>query len=344
MEFKTEILQNNDVKIDEQFIGKIKGLKLELDLKKGALETDIKSLKKAARQNVGPEIINRIKSIIKGNNVELKNDLKIYWNGFPIAKLSSGKDYLNPDIKLIIDDMIESNDQSDLYKYLIFWINKKINNELTHLIELKNLENQNPHIRALAYRIYESNGVVKREEVKNFVNKLEQNDRKILRSKGVKFGRYHIFLFKLFKPKAVSLRTLLWKNFNQKYMDLEPPQFGLNFINEDKKLNKDFMLMCGFEKFDSYYVRIDILERLFLMIIDKNTNDKIKLVPEMLNLLGCSKENFVKLMEKMNYKSSSDDQEIYFKYNLKKKFKKVEKNKIFDDDNPFNILKEIRIK
>ena len=41
-EFKTEILQNNDVKIDDQFIGKIKGLKLELDLKKGALETDIK--------------------------------------------------------------------------------------------------------------------------------------------------------------------------------------------------------------------------------------------------------------------------------------------------------------
>ena len=34
MEFKTEILENNDIKIDEQFIGKIKGLRLELDLKK----------------------------------------------------------------------------------------------------------------------------------------------------------------------------------------------------------------------------------------------------------------------------------------------------------------------
>ena len=79
--------------------------------------------------------------------------------------------------------MIENSDQLELYKYLISWINKKIKDELTNLIELKNLENQNPHIRALAYRIYESNGVVKREEVKNFINKLEQNDRKILRSK-----------------------------------------------------------------------------------------------------------------------------------------------------------------
>ncbi len=55
MEFKTEILVNNDVMIDDQFIGKINGLKLALDLKKGALETDIKSLKKAARQTIGPD-------------------------------------------------------------------------------------------------------------------------------------------------------------------------------------------------------------------------------------------------------------------------------------------------
>ena len=56
MEFNTKILDNNNVMIDDQFIGKINGLKLELDLKKGTLETDIKSLKKAARQTIGPEL------------------------------------------------------------------------------------------------------------------------------------------------------------------------------------------------------------------------------------------------------------------------------------------------
>ena len=30
---------------------------------------------------------------------------------------------------------------------------------------------------------------------------------------------------------------------------------------------------------------------------------KSKLIPEMLNLLGCNKENFVKLIKKMNYKT-----------------------------------------
>ena len=72
MEFNTKILENNEVMIDDQFIGKINGLKLELDLKKGALETDIKSLKKAARQSVGPELEKRIQIIIDTGLIELK--------------------------------------------------------------------------------------------------------------------------------------------------------------------------------------------------------------------------------------------------------------------------------
>merc|ERR1712127_912280 len=56
MNFKTEIMEDDKVIIDEQFIGILKGLKFEMDLKVGALETDIKSLKKTARQTVGPEL------------------------------------------------------------------------------------------------------------------------------------------------------------------------------------------------------------------------------------------------------------------------------------------------
>ena len=98
MEFDTKILENNNVLIDNQFIGKINGLKLELDLKKGALETDIKSLKKAARQTIGPELERRIQIIIDTGLIELNDDFKIYWNKSAIGRLVSGKDYLNPKI------------------------------------------------------------------------------------------------------------------------------------------------------------------------------------------------------------------------------------------------------
>ena len=92
--FKTEIIDDKKVKINDQFIGNLNGLKLELDLKVDALDTDIKSLKKASRQTVMPEILKRINQIISTSLIELKNDFKIYWNDTAIAKLKKGKDYL----------------------------------------------------------------------------------------------------------------------------------------------------------------------------------------------------------------------------------------------------------
>ena len=44
--FETKIVDSEKVLINEQYIGKLKGLKLDLDLKIGALDADIKSLKK----------------------------------------------------------------------------------------------------------------------------------------------------------------------------------------------------------------------------------------------------------------------------------------------------------
>ena len=344
--FKTEILENRKVLINKHLIGQLNGLKLELDLKVGALDTDIKSLKKAAKQNVQPEILNRIKQIKKSALIELKDDFKIYWKDSPIAKLSPGKDYLNPEISLLIDDMIDNVDKSDFARFIQGWINKKISLDLKSLTDLKNIITKNTTIRALAYQLYENNGVIKRENVKDFIKKLNQDERKILRNLGVKFGRYHIFLFKLFKPSAVSLRIALWKNFHQKFFDLKPPTFGLNFLNEKKEYSRDFMLLCGFEKFDSFFVRIDILERLFVQIINQSTQNKkeIKLIPEMLNLLGCKKEDFLKLIKKMNYYSFTKNDETYFRYAPFKNNKKENLQKVYKKENPFSVLKNINFK
>ncbi len=345
MEFKTEILQNNNVKIDDQFIGKIKGLKLELDLKQGTLDTDIKSLKKAARQTIGPELEKRVQSIIDTGLIELNEDFKIYWNDYPIARLTTGNDYLNPNFDLIIDDIVDQNNKKKLNEYIGKWINIKITTVLKSLIDLKNIKQNNSSIKALAYQLYENNGVLKREQVSEYLKNLEQNDRKVLRELGVKFGRYHVFLYQLIKPESVSLRTLLWKNFHQKYHNLKPPTFGLNFLDDKEKKNKNFMLLCGFEKFDNFFIRIDILERLFMLIINLSSkeNTEIKIIPEMLNLLGCSKENFKKLLQKMNYKIFEKNNETYFKYSPNKKFKKNSQKKI-SNENPFIVLKDLNLR
>ena len=105
------------------------------------------------------------------------------------------------------------------------------------------------------------------------------------------------------------------------------------------------MLLCGFEKFDNYFVRIDILERLFMKIMNAGSDDnkEVKLVPEMLNLLGCSKDNFKKLIKKMNYKVSEKDENVFFKYIPQKKMKKSF-NKKTNKENPFGVLKNLNLR
>jgi len=47
---------------------------------------------------------------------------------------------------------------------------------------------------------------------------------------------------------------------------------------------------------------VDILEKLFLKIIENSKDNVFKIDSDMINLIGCSKENFFKLLELMQYK------------------------------------------
>ena len=341
IDLKTEITDQKNVLIDGQYIGELKGLKLNLDLKIDSLDTDIKSLKKASRQGVGPELVKRINQIINSNILKLKEDFKIYWGNDPIAYLAPGKNYLEPNLNLIADDILEFENRNRLQIHLEQWLKKFIREKLTDLVNLNNIEKNNNSIRALCYQLFENNGVLKRDLVSEFVKQLSLDNRKILRKNGIKIGRYHIYLHKIIKPEAVTIRLLLWKNYYRKNMNLKPPKFGLNFIIEENNINSNFMLICGFEKFKNFYVRIDILERLFIKIIENTKDKEVKLQSEMMNLLGCTKENFLKLLVLMGYKYKERNKEIFFQYKpfRKKVFEKLKK--VNKDDNPFNILNNV---
>ena len=339
---KAEIKDEKDIIIDGQYIGELKGLKLNLDFKAGAFDTDIKSLKKAARQGIGSELIKRINQIINTEILELKENFQIHWLNNPIAYISSGKNYLEPNINIIADDILDFEYRNKLQIFLDNWLKKFIKNKLKDLVNLNKIEKKNTTVRALCYQLFENNGVIKREYVSEFLKKLSQEDKRTLRKNGIKIGRYHLYLHRIFKPENVTIRLILWKNFYMTNLDLYPPKFGLNFIVQNKKIDRNFMLICGFEKFENFYIRIDILERLFIKIIENTKKDRqIKLNSEMINLLGSSKENFLKLLTLMKYKHKEIEKEIYFKYiPSKPKIKKIFKNKN-KDDSPFKVLNNV---
>ncbi len=342
VKLNTDINSNNEVIIDGQLIGKLKGLKLNLEFTKGTLDTDVKSLKKAAKQGVEEELKKRVKNIIDNKEISLNQDYKIIWKNNSVARIKKGKNYLSPEIDIVADEALDSKTKSSLQNFLNVWLDNYISQELVDLINLVKLENKNQYIRALAFRLYENNGVLKRDEIEEVINKITKEDRKQFRNLGIKVGRYHVFLPRMLKPKAVELRILLWKFFNDLKNNNQIPKSGLNFLFDEKKqFNSKFLLLCGFEKFKNFYVRVDILEKLFIKIIEKSKDGKFQINSDMMNLLGCKKENFFQLMGLMNYKK--DNTEGHFIYKGEKKDKKMKKF-IKKTDNPFKKLQSLSFK
>ena len=337
---KTEINEENKIFIDGQLIGELRGLKFLIELTSKTLDTDIKSIKKAARKGVKEELSKRVNQIIEKQELSINYDSKIIWKNNPIARLKKGHNYLNPEIEIIADEAIELDAKNELEEFLQIWFNKYINEILGDLINLTKKKTSNQYLRALVFQLYEKNGVIKRKEIDNIVKLIPAEERKKLWGMGIKIGRYHVYLPKMLKPKAVEFRVSLWKIFNNNTDKQEIPKFGLNFIT-NKNYEKNFLLLCGFEKFKEYFVRIDILEKLFIKILDNSKDRKFKINSEMMNLLGCTKENFYKLMSYMDYKKDKAADTYIFKGERKKSEKLIKFDK---KENPFKKLLSLNIK
>jgi len=336
----TEINEENKIYIDGQLVGELKGLKFMIELTSKTLDTDIKSIKKAARKGVKTELDNRVKKIIEDQLIDVDLNGKIIWNDNPIGRLKKGYDYLTPDIEVIADESLELVTKVRLEDFLKKWFNEYINKILGDLVNLTRQKIENQYLRALVFQLYEKNGVIKRSEIDNIVKLIPNEERKKLWSMGIKIGRYHIYLPKMLKPKAVEFRISLWKIYHEQSSRGEIPKSGLNFI-KNKDYEKNFLLLCGFEKFKEFFIRIDILEKLFIKILDNTKDRKFKINSEMMNLLGCTKENFCKLMDYMNYKKDKAEDIYLFTGEKKKKNKFIKFDK---KENPFKKLLSLNIK
>ena len=210
----TEINDENKIHIDGQLIGELKGLKFLIEVTSKTLDTDIKSIKKAARKGVEKELVKRVNDILNTSEIDINKEGKIIWKNNPIARLRKGNDYLNPDIEIISDDSLSEDSKLKLSIFLNKWLKNYIDKVLGDLIKLTKHKITNQYLRGLVFQLYENNGVIKRTEVDKIVKLIPTEERKKLWGMGIKIGRYHIYLPKMLKPKAVEFRIGLWKIFH----------------------------------------------------------------------------------------------------------------------------------
>ena len=154
----------------------------------------------------------------------------------------------------------------------------------------------------------------------------------------------------LLKPKPAALAATLWAVFNEleTVPDLPPPgRVSLQVMNKE---DHEFLRVAGYCRAGPLVVRVDILERLIGQLRKRAAKGVFAPDSELLNLVGCTMQQMVGVLESLGYKRVGDREDFCFEpaTRLLKNRKTPSRQKPADragptEASPFAALKELSI-
>jgi ATP-dependent RNA helicase SUPV3L1/SUV3 len=322
---EAEITPTGDVSVEGQHVGRLAGFRFVAD-SGGGDGPEAKALRNAAAKALAGEIEARADRLGRAadSDLVLAADGSIRWLGEPVAKLIPGDDVLAPGLVVLADEQLTGPARERVQGRLTTWLKHQVETLLKPLIDLRNATELAGPPRGIAFRIAEALGVIERPAIAEEVKGLDQAARAGLRSLGVRFGAYHLFVPALLKPAPSRLLAELWA-LKHASLDvaglLEVPQLsasGRTSIPVDPAVPVELYRVCGFKACGGRAVRIDILERLADLIrpiLAWRPGPEAGPMPDgahpaggfmatvrMTSLVGCSGEDFASILRGLGYR------------------------------------------
>lgn len=248
----------------------------------------------------------------KANQFSLSPEGLILWQakpesplpGVPVAKLVKGEHALRPGIEVLENEWTKNVERAELRNNLALWLNTYIGNVLEPLVFLgvQEAAPSGDPVQDICKTLYDSLGVVPRETLEPQIEKLDHDQRAVLRSKKIRLGPILVFIPLLNKPAAVRLRGLLWSVEKGKPLPAPVPADGIVSVEVDESAAApDFYRAVGYPLYGGRAVRIDMLDRVINLIYEKAEKGKFSAQHQMAEWLGCSIESLYKVLESMGH-------------------------------------------
>jgi ATP-dependent RNA helicase SUPV3L1/SUV3 len=220
--------------------------------------------------------------------------------------------------------VLQAADREEVRARLQKFVERHVEALLGPLLKFEEAEGLEGMARGVAFRITEHFGVLPRDAVADEVKGLSQDDRAKLRAHGLRFGAFTLFMPALLKPAATDLRLLLWHLERTKTAPSEDgvpaaPANGLTSVLADATKPQGFYDVSGYRVCGARAVRVDMLERLSDLIRDRvfwkprieseqRPSGSVEgggftIVSDMMSLVGCSGEDFEKILLSLGFKS-----------------------------------------
>ncbi len=314
-DFAATVGENGEVLVDGEYVGRLEGLRFAPDPRAVGLHG--RALKAAAFRGLQGELASRAFNIANAGDSDftLSDHGRVWWDGAIVAVLEPGHTALKPRVTLQADEQITPTAWARAEARVREWAESRVAHVLKPLLEVQAaiaVEGEAalpPQARGLAFRLTETMGAIDRENIREEVERLPQNDRATLRKLGVKFARFSVFMPALIRPEPARLMGLL--EAVKSGMSAVPrlPAAGLTSVAVDPETPAEIYRAAGYRVLGPRAVRLDMLERLGEAIEAKRDAEK-KLPPfaisaDMLSLLGCGQDEMVGVLAALGFRSET---------------------------------------
>jgi len=193
------------VTVEGHFVGRLQGA--HFDPVRGASALEDRALRAATERAIGPEIARRLGRLAAEPDeaFALSPDGLVLWRGEAAGQLSGGGPF-SPRVRLF-GELGSTPARERAARRLEAFIAAEASRRLGRLRALKAAVAEGRIkglARGVAYRLTEAGGVLDRRAVEAEVRALSQGERRALKSLGVRFGAFSLFLPDLLKPEARS--------------------------------------------------------------------------------------------------------------------------------------------
>jgi hypothetical protein len=209
----------------------------------------------------------------KDDNFSLDSTGFVSGFGEKLARMQASHDVLRPTIQIFAEGQLPLDLRKKVEKRLNEWMNNEIARLLVPLLQITeslNSESQSftPQAKKVATALVQSVGILERKRLATEVKMIDQKERPKLRKFGVRFGAFHIYIPSLLKPVPRALAAQLYlistgsadANLLEKLKRLAAS--GRTSIARDPGVDADLYRAIGYRPFNTYAMRVDILERL----------------------------------------------------------------------------------
>ena len=304
-----EVNENGEVTVEGEFVGKLEGFRFQQDKETTAQEA--KTIKSASLQALLPHFNLRADRFYNAPDTEIDFTEQggLMWGDQAVGKLIAGDDVMNPKVAAFVDSEAGTEVMNKVERRLQHFVDRKISVLFEPLMNLQKDGELTGLAKGFGFQLFESLGILRRQNVLAEVKSLDQDARALLRKHGVRFGQFTVFMPLLLKPAPTRLRLVLWalsKNLDE-FPEAPPP--GLVTVPVNREAPEQYDDMSGYRNAGDRAIRIDMLERLADLLRAEDSRNGFEANADMLSITGMTLEQFSNLMEGLGYSAEKAERE-----------------------------------